>query len=111
MVTTLLKDSNILIRTSVQDLLTIRLNWIAPDDYELDASAFMLTSSGNVPDDEAMIFFNQPKSVDNALHYSDFYGNFCDGILWGCLGIIKKIFQQGVIKYDKVSRKYNNIIG
>ena len=69
MITNLLKGSNLLISTSAQDVFTIRLNWTVPDGYELDASAFMLTSSGKVPNDEAMIFFNQPKSVDNALHY------------------------------------------
>lgn len=51
------------------DILTIQLNWTVPSAYELDASAFMLNSAGKVPNDEAMIFFNQPTSLDDALQY------------------------------------------
>ena len=69
MTVNLIKGLNTLISASAQDSLTVHLTWNAPQSYELDASAFMLNSSGKVPNDRAMIFFNQRQSPDNAVQY------------------------------------------
>ena len=69
MTTPLLKGSNALISASGQDAIIVRLSWNVPDNYELDASAFMLNANGTVPNDDNMIFFNQPASPDDAVHY------------------------------------------
>lgn len=69
MTTNLIKGSNILISASAQDAIVVRLSWNVPESCELDASAFMLDNSGIVPNDDSMIFFNQPISLDKALHY------------------------------------------
>lgn len=63
------KGANAVISASGHDAIVIRLTWDVPEHYELDASAFMLTSNGVVPNDESMIFFNQPVSLDDAVHY------------------------------------------
>ena len=69
MTQTLTKGSNTLVSASGQDALIVKLSWRVPEHYDLDASAFLLTNSGKVPNDEAMIFFNQPTSPDNAVQF------------------------------------------
>lgn len=51
------------------------------DDFDLDASAFMLTSLGKVPVDNFFVFFNNPKSPDGAVESSgdDQTGGSSDG--------------------------------
>lgn len=66
---TITKGSNAVISATGHDAIIIKLNWKVPEQYELDASAFMLNADGVVPNDDSMIFFNQPVSPDNALHY------------------------------------------
>ena len=63
------KGSNALISASGQDAIIVHLGWKVPENYELDASAFMLNASGTVLNDDNMIFFNQPASPDGAVHY------------------------------------------
>lgn len=70
------KGANLPVSSSGQDVLTIQLNWTVPNSYELDASAFMLNTNGKVPNDEAMIFFNQPNSPDNAVQYDAYKRSF-----------------------------------
>jgi stress response protein SCP2 len=65
----LAKGSNTVISASGQDAIVVSLNWDVPRNYELDASAFMLNAAGKVLNDESMIFFNQPASQDDAVHY------------------------------------------
>ena len=53
--------------------LKICLGWDVKDGrVELDASAFMLCDNGKVPGDEWFIFYGQPDSPDNGLHYKIF---------------------------------------
>jgi stress response protein SCP2 len=53
--------------------LKICLGWDVKDGrVELDASAFMLGDNGKVPGDEWFIFYGQPDSPDNGLHYKIF---------------------------------------
>lgn len=53
--------------------LKICLGWDVKDGRcELDASAFMLGSGGRVPGDEWFIFYGQPDSPDNGVHYKVF---------------------------------------
>jgi stress response protein SCP2 len=63
------KGANAIVSASGHDAIIVRLVWQVPEHYELDASAFMLNANGAVPNDEAMIFFNQPVSPDGAVHY------------------------------------------
>ena len=50
--------------------LKICLGWDVKDGRcELDASAFMLGDNGKVPGDEWFIFYGQPDSPDNGVHY------------------------------------------
>jgi stress response protein SCP2 len=65
----LTKGANALISASAQDAIIITVTWNAPSAYEVDASAFMLNEQNRVLNDDAMIFFNQPASPDQALHY------------------------------------------
>lgn len=69
MTTHLLKGSNALISASEQDAIIVKLNWNVPEPYELDTCAFLLNADGSVPNDEHMVFFNQPTSPDSAVHY------------------------------------------
>ena len=39
-------------------------------DFDLDTSAFMLSSEGKVADDKNFIYFNNPKSVEGSVSYS-----------------------------------------
>ena len=63
----------------------IGLGWDPNDssgaDFDLDASAFMLSSSGKVPEDAFFVFFNNPKSPDGAVESSgdDQTGGSSDG--------------------------------
>ena len=53
--------------------LKICLGWDIKDGrVELDASAFMLCDNGKVPGDEWFIFYGQPDSPDNGVHYKIF---------------------------------------
>ncbi|WP_295155596.1 TerD family protein [uncultured Ruminococcus sp.] len=53
--------------------LKICLGWDIKDGRcELDASAFMLAENGKVPGDEWFIFYGQPDSPDNGVHYKVF---------------------------------------
>ena len=53
--------------------LKICLGWDVKDGRcELDASAFMLADNGKVPGDEWFIFYGQPDSPDNGVHYKVF---------------------------------------
>ena len=53
--------------------LKICLGWDIKDGRcELDASAFMLADNGKVPGDEWFIFYGQPDSPDNGVHYKVF---------------------------------------
>jgi stress response protein SCP2 len=69
MTTHLLKGSNALISASRQEGIIVHVSWNVPEHYDVDASAFMLNSKGVVPNDDSMIFFNQPASPDNAVHF------------------------------------------
>lgn len=63
----------------------IGLGWDPNDssghDFDLDASAFMLNSSGKVPADNYFVFFNNPKSPDGSVESSgdDQTGGNSDG--------------------------------
>jgi tellurium resistance protein TerD len=50
-------------------------------DFDLDASAFMLGSNKKLPKDEFFVFYNNPKSPDNAVESSgdDLTGGNSDG--------------------------------
>ena len=53
--------------------LKICLGWDIKDGRcELDASAFMLGQNGKVPGDEWFIFYGQPDSPENSVHYKVF---------------------------------------
>lgn len=50
-------------------------------EFDLDASAFMLTSGGKIPQDEFFVFYNNMKSPDGAVESSgdDLTGGSSDG--------------------------------
>lgn len=53
---------------------TVGLGWApnegAGEDYDLDASAFMLDGRGKLPSDEYLVFYNNQKSPDGAVESS-----------------------------------------
>ncbi len=65
----LTQGANTLISNTAHDRLIIQLTWQAPPAYELDASAFLLTTQRQVLNDAGMVFFNQPISADHAVQY------------------------------------------
>lgn len=83
----------------------VGLGWDPNDstghDFDLDASAFMLGSSGKVPKDEFFVFYNNPKSPDGAVESSgdDQTGGSSDGD-----------DETLVIEFDKVDASVNEII-
>lgn len=50
-------------------------------DFDLDASAFMLSESGRIPTDEYFVFYNNPKSPDGSVESTgdDLTGGNSDG--------------------------------
>jgi tellurium resistance protein TerD len=71
----LTKGANVSLSNSVPGLtnILIGLGWDARstdgDDFDLDASAYMLSAAGKVRSDADFIFYNQPVSSDGAVKY------------------------------------------
>jgi len=69
MTTLLTKGANTLVSASAKEAIIIRLSWKVPASYEVDASAFLLNPQNQVDNDDGMVFFNQPVSPDQAIHF------------------------------------------
>ena len=71
----LTKGANVSLSNSVPGLtnILIGLGWDTRatdgDDFDLDASAYMLSSAGKVRSDADFIFYNQPVSADGSVKY------------------------------------------
>jgi len=71
----LTKGANVSLSNSVPGLtnILIGLGWDARatdgDDFDLDASAYMLSAAGKVRSDADFIFYNQPVSSDGSVKY------------------------------------------
>lgn len=59
--------------TSLKNI-TLGLGWdtnrFDGADFDLDASAFMLTSNGKVKDENSFIFYNNPDDLAKSVHYT-----------------------------------------
>lgn len=75
MAISLTKGANVSLSKSVPGLtnILIGLGWDARatdgDDFDLDASAYMLSAAGKVRSDADFIFYNQPVSSDGSVKY------------------------------------------
>lgn len=77
--------------------IAIGLGWQvnhAGENYDIDASIFMLGADGKVPDERYFVFYNNLKSLDNSLKYSGDNQNGDDETIYVNLDKINSAIQE-----------------
>ena len=73
MIHSLQKGGNLSLTKTAPDCneIIVAIKWLKKThdetEFDIDASAFMLAENGKIRNDEDFIFYNQPKSIDNAI--------------------------------------------